>query len=138
MIRALLIDLDGTIIDSMPALYRTYLNILQERGITGNQEEFDRLTGFSLSEIARALKATYGWKESYEVIFSRYLTLLHHHYVLSPLTFPGVEEVIRYAKQQGMLISLVTSSPALLAYEVLKKVNLFPLFDYIITQLILI
>lgn len=133
MIKGLFIDLDGTLIDSIPALYNTYLDLLKERGQQGSREEFEQLVGLSLSEIAKILRERYNLKESFQVLQRRYITLLQHHYVVSPTLFPGVFPLMEYAKTHEILLTLVTSSPEQLALDILEKVGLLTIFDYIVT-----
>ena len=133
MIKEIFIDLDGTLIDSIPVLYNTYLDLLKERGKEGTRAEFEKLVGLSLPEIARVLKERYAFRDPYEILFSRYLILLQHHYVVSPVLFPGVFAVMEYAKSNGILLALVTSSPRQLAQDILEKVGLLTIFDFVIT-----
>ena len=43
-------DLDGTLADSLPAMYQVYLNYLTDFGQNGSKEEFEELNGPSLVE----------------------------------------------------------------------------------------
>lgn len=49
-------DLDGTLADSILAMYQVYSNFLAGFNRTGTKEEFEELNGPSLSEIVSVLK----------------------------------------------------------------------------------
>ncbi|MEK6646104.1 MAG: HAD hydrolase-like protein, partial [Candidatus Firestonebacteria bacterium] len=53
-------DLDGTLADSIPAMYQVYLDFLNEFNKRGTKEEFEELNGPSLPEIVSILKIRYG------------------------------------------------------------------------------
>ena len=52
-------DFDGVIVDSLTALYETYINFLHKYGHDGNQSEFDFLNGPKLDFIVSYLKEKY-------------------------------------------------------------------------------
>jgi len=52
-------DLDGTLADSINIMYEIYDEFLKEYGFRGNQEEFKKLNGPSISEIVSYLKNKY-------------------------------------------------------------------------------
>ena len=58
-LRAVFIDLDGTVLHTIPTLYDCYLKFLQGYGEIGSPEEFDRLNGPTLPEVILYLKERY-------------------------------------------------------------------------------
>ena len=56
MIKGLLIDLDGTLVDSVPALFQVYKKFLAYYGKEGTKEEFISLIGPSIDEIVEILQ----------------------------------------------------------------------------------
>ena len=73
-IKWIFFDLDGTLVNNLPALYRAYLDFLIDYGIKGNKREFEKLNGPSLTEIIDTLKQTYDLKESHNKLFEKYGT----------------------------------------------------------------
>ncbi len=133
VLKAVLIDLDGTLADSLPALYATYLDFLKERGVEGTREEFQQLNGPTLPEIVAYLKGKYGWTESEELLFSKYQEVLQKHYVETMSLFPGVIDFLHYAKNKGWKLALVTSAGEVLAFKFLLKKKIEDYFDLLVT-----
>ena len=57
--RWILLDFDGIIVDSKPALNIAYNEFLKQFEINGNKEEFDSLDGPTIKEIVLILKKKY-------------------------------------------------------------------------------
>lgn len=111
MLKAILIDLDGTLADTIPILFRTYLKFLEKAGYQGNSEEFQELNGPALSEIVNYLKEKYHLKETSENLLKVYQQLLQTFYLSEMQLFPGVREFLTFAKSHHLKLAVVTSAP---------------------------
>ena len=111
MLRALLIDLDGTLVDSIPSLFRVYTEFLAHYGIKGTREEFVELMGPSLRQIVDILRSRYHIEHSVEELFEKYNTLLEHCYAHELPLMPGAVETLSEASKHGVKLVLATSAP---------------------------
>lgn len=131
-LQALLIDMDGTIVDSLPALFKAYLSFLHFYGHQGSHEEFLNLMGPSLDEIVVVLKERYRLPESSKNLLKTYqrgmLDLYKNH--LEP--FPFVLETLTYAKEKGLLIGLVSSAEKGIVEACLQKLSISSFFDAVV------
>lgn len=134
MIKALLIDLDGTLIDTIPALYQVYLNFLERYGIEGNREEFETLIGPSLEEIAAILKKKYKLTDSVKDLTTIYTSFVILQRFEGTILFPGVKECIEFAKQNHIKLALVTSGTQNLVKTCLEPHGIYEKFDLIVTS----
>lgn len=130
--KGLLIDLDGTLVDTIESLYHVYLEFLQARNITGTRAEFDTLNGPPLRVITAHLKQTYNFPESVETILEDYQRRIEAALVDAPL-MPGADVFIPKAFGEGYRLVLVTSSPRHMAELLLTKHGLRSYFSIIVS-----
>lgn len=132
-LKAVLIDLDGTIVDSMPFLYQIYCEFMTRLGLKGTKKEFDELSGPSLREAIVLLKSRYNIEEDAEHLCLDYEESLYTHYTKNLKLFSGVRPFLEYAKKRGLKLGLVTSANERLAKGFLASEELEQEFDQVIT-----
>lgn len=133
VLKAILIDLDGTLADTIPVLYETYLQFMAAKEQKGTPEEFATLMGPTISQIVDILNKKYHWNESPKQLTQQYWHLLATLYSDHLGLFPGAKQFIRHIKQKGVKVALVTSAASDLADSFLKKHQLTEYFDCIVT-----
>lgn len=125
-------DFDGVILDSLPALKKTYFDFLARYGQEGTELEFSSLNGPSLPEIVSQLKHKYQLLESNEDLLQRYKSCLRTTYLEATLV-AGARECLTTLKSRGFFLALVTSSLRTEVHEILDKHRISDLFDFILT-----
>ena len=73
MSAALLLDLDGTLADSLGVMRGLYFRFLGDLGRKGSQAEFDALNGPPLDEVIERLRTSHGLEGSPEELRDAYL-----------------------------------------------------------------
>lgn len=133
VLRALLLDLDGTIADSLPVLYEVYRKFLAQYGFEGSKEEFQSLNGPPLEEGVELLRQKYAISTGAKELYSTYCSLFASQYcsVLQP--FPGTHAFLERALCQGLRLALVTSAPKEVALPFLRGKGLEELFEVVVT-----
>lgn len=121
-IKWIFFDLDGTLVDNIPALYQAYLNFLSDYGIKGNKKEFEKLNGPSLYEIISILKTTYGLKESHNNLLRNYISKIIAKYKKSKPRKDSTR-ILKSLSKNGYKLALVTSSSKKLALILIRKFN---------------
>jgi len=119
---ALFIDLDGTLVDTVPSLYAVYEEFLRIRGANATQAEFDRYNGATLGDIVTGLARDHGFDGSPGDLEYEYHELVAKRY--RSLTEPadGARELIVAARAQDAPLAIVTSAPDDLARGVLGAI----------------
>lgn len=107
--KALLLDLDGTIADSLPVLYAIYEEFLAKYDRQASPEEFDSLNGVPLKKSIETLKNRHALPLSADELFGVYTQELDSLYE-RVLPSEGVEEALQAALNNQVLIAVVTSS----------------------------
>jgi HAD superfamily hydrolase (TIGR01509 family) len=129
---ALLIDMDGTLVDSIPYFIHIYKAFLASYGYEGTEEEFYSLLGPPLSKVVTFIKTKYDLPDTVEELEKKYRTLSRSYYHTLSL-FPGVCECLRYAHENDITCALVTAAPSSFAEAFIKEKNLAQYFSAIIT-----
>jgi HAD superfamily hydrolase (TIGR01509 family) len=131
-LRALFLDLDGTLADSLPILRRVYDEFLAEHELVGSGPEFDRLNGASIPEIIGYLVGAHSLPDPPARLAARYLELVRANHAESPMR-PGTQPLLQHARRFGLRIALVTSAVRELAGEWLDRHGISDYFDIIIS-----
>lgn len=134
MLKALLIDLDGTLVDTTPALYQVYLKFLEHYGKKGNREEFESLIGPSIDEIVEILKEKYKLKGTSHDLSTMYISLLMMQGLEGTELFPGAKSVIDQAKEKKLKLAIVTSGTRPLVKICLDPLKVSQCFDTVVTS----
>lgn len=123
--KALLFDLDGTLIDSAPDLATAINLMLIELGYSAVTEAKVRpwVGNGARKLVERALRQTLQKKPEDDFIDAA-LKIFFHHYqrVLCDNTclYPGVKEALQYWQSQGIAMACVTNKPARFTEPLLK------------------
>lgn len=134
MIKAVCVDLDGTLVDSIPALYQVYDKFLAYYGKKGSKEEFNSLIGPSIDEIVAILKERYGLKPSVSELSQMYVSTIVMQGFGGTELFPGVKETIEAAKKKGIKLGIITSGTKALVKVCLEPLKILDAFDVIVTS----
>lgn len=130
-LKALLIDLDGTLADSSPFLYKAYASVLKKRGLNPTKEEYSSLCGPTIYEAASILQKKYGLKEDHNAIYKEWKSILLPYYREEIVSAQGAEEIFAMAAERWKL-ALVTSAEEVFVNAFLEK-NPFK-FDLVICK----
>lgn len=131
--KVVFIDLDGTLVDSLPKLYAIYLDFLKNFGIKGSKSEFNEINGPSLPEVIQILKSRYRLPDSSHLLTELYRSRISHVYDDQNIYIDGALETLSLLKKYNLKLILVTSATKELASLALKNPQLESVFDDIVT-----
>jgi HAD superfamily hydrolase (TIGR01509 family) len=130
--RALLFDLDGTLIDSEDLHYRSTLMVLAERGLGLTRQAFDRYRGWgerdTWLDLAEILALTDDPEALATARTQAFGSLLARG---GALLMPGMERLLVWAGERGYPMAVVSSLPRLQIEAALRAAGLiryFPLW----------
>lgn len=135
-LRSLVLDLDGTLIDSVPAVAAAVNVVLAENGReTLAVDAVKAMVGRgALATIEEALDATGGRIDGEaEDLMDRYLEAYLDDPAASTLVYPNVVEILSAMQTDGIRLGICTNKPGATTRPVLQALGLEPLFSAVIT-----
>lgn len=132
----LFIDLDGTLVNSLPRLRYVYEDFLNDQGKSGSEKEFSELKTSSIEKIIAYFKMKYVLNPPSLMLKKQYEKYLEKHYFKAPL-FHGVKTFLHKAQKNNLKLILTTASQKEFAQKVLKLHQIDSFFSEVITPLCL-
>ncbi len=131
MIKAIIFDMDGLLIDSEPVAKKTTLILMKEYGInfSGDTSKF---LGLRNIDILKMIKDQYGIKDSVQTMFSRQLKI-YFSLAKNIKAMPGLSSILKLVERQGWKKGLATSGTKIHVRHYLKMHKLTGYFDTIVT-----
>lgn len=126
--RAVLFDLDGTLVDTLPLIIQTYRKVFHDMKIPWGDNDVVKLIGLPLVEIARRFV---GKNEPQFVETYQYYYQLEHDRLTR--LFPGTLETIKYLKSLGLKLGIVTSKGKPVTLRTVAYTGLDCLMDVVVT-----
>jgi HAD superfamily hydrolase (TIGR01509 family) len=131
MIKAVIFDMDGVIVNSIPLHFQVWKEVAEKFGFVTNQDLFDEVNGMDTISIAKYVVEKYNldidpekiWVEKRKIAGDR----LEHGVDL----FEGVEKTLKKLKRLDYKIGLATSTPR--DHQKVTLGKYFSLFDKIVT-----
>lgn len=130
-IKAVIFDLDGTLVDSMWVWEQIDIDYLGELGLDVPPDLKDHITHLSFAQTAEYFKNRFNINDSIEAIIQRWNSMAHEHYSNNVKLKDGVYEFLLHLKSLGIKIGLATSNSLLLATATLQNNGILHFFDSI-------
>lgn len=129
MIKAVIFDLDGLLIDSEPLWQEAEMLIFKQVNIILTPELCLQTKGLRIDQVVNYWYQKFPWTnltqlEVAELIVAKVIELIH----LKGQPLPGVNRAISYVKQKQVKIALASSSASRIIQAALHKLNLTDMF----------
>lgn len=129
---AILIDLDGTLADSLSVMREAYQLFLDDFQVRGTDDEFASLNGPPLIEVVRRLKVAHGLPHDEETLAKRYFGIIDQLYSgVSPAH--GARQLLSTAQARNCRVAVVTSNSSERTSSWLARVGLTEYVDFIVS-----
>ncbi|ADN50201.1 HAD family hydrolase [Vulcanisaeta distributa] len=127
-IRAVIFDLDGTLVDTVPLHALSWIETCKRLGLSiPTMEYVGTLMGLRALDIARRLCGEEIAERALEIKNEIYLSLLNNVKAID-----GAPELLRLLKDRGFIVGVVTSSSRRVATKVLEVTGLHKYVDALI------
>lgn len=128
-----ILDLDGTLLDSVSIWDNVAEDYLRKKGIQPKHGLRENLETLSLQKAARYLQSEYGLTDSVEEIINGVCSLIEHFYVHEVLPKEGVPEFLQILHHKGVKMCIATATERYLVEAALKRNGILEYFDEILT-----
>lgn len=132
MLKAVIFDMDGVIIDSEPLAFRAFDILLKGKGLKYTMDFHKSIQGCMEIEVAKRLKEYYKLSESAEEILKLknqvYFTLMEEELE----SIEGLYSLLDYVKRKNLKCALVTGTLRNTTEKILNKLNIKDYFHLIV------
>lgn len=132
-VKAVIFDLDGTLIDSMWVWKQVDVEYLHKRGIPLPENLQKNIEGLSFTETALYFKRRFELEDSIDDIKNEWTEMVRHYYNSIIKIKKGVKEFLEHLRTNNYKVGLATSNFKDLAVDVLRNNEILQYFDEIVT-----
>jgi len=133
-VKAVLFDLDGTLVDSMWMWGKIDVEYLGKHGLGLPKDLQKTIEGMSFSETAVYFKNTFQVPESLEEIKAEWIAMAKDKYTREVPFKPGARRFLQYLKARGIRTGIATSNSRELLDTVVDALNLKDYIDCFMTS----
>jgi len=123
--------MDGTLVDSLPAVFRAYEEVMESFGANSSYEEFVAFSSLSLREIVGLLARRTGIDPMR--LANEFRSHVPNCYINHVELFPGAREALAEMQELGRTMLLVTAAEREIAEIIVEKHGLREFFSHIVT-----
>ena len=130
-IKAAILDMDGTLIDSTSLWHDIDRRFFEKRGMQIPEEYAQHIVHLGLQQAAVYTKEAYGFKESPEEIMEEWHQMSLNIYQNDVALKPGVIELLELFKSHGVKLAIATANDEQLYMPCIKRLGIEQYFDFI-------
>ncbi len=130
MIKAIIFDMDGLLIDSEPFWRQAEIEAFAEVGVLLSDADCRETMGYRLNEVVELWYSRFPWTgKTLAEVEARILSLVSQYIISEGKPMPGVRQLMVACKKQSLKIAIASSSPIKLINSVVTLLKMENEFD---------
>jgi len=131
-VKAVLFDLDGTLVDSSEAIIKAVEKVLESRGLTCNRDKVARMIWLPLENIFGVIAPNLSEQEIWQLVYEYRKYYMAHH-LENTIIHPSAQMVLGRLKAKGFKLGIITTKYREPVMDVLSHFGIAELFDTVVT-----
>jgi pyrophosphatase PpaX len=131
-IKAVLFDLDGTLVDSLEAIVNAVEKALELIGLKCDSAKIVKMIGLPLENIFGVLAPNLSEQEIWQLV-DKYREYYMAHHLENTTIHPSAQMVLRKLKAKGLKLGIITDKYRRPVMDVLSHFGITELFDVVVT-----
>ena len=130
MLKAVVFDMDGLMIDSQPYWQQAQLDIFQQLGVPITRQDTMNTTGMRVDHIVQQCYEQSPWESmTPDEVCCRIIDRVTEFVQRDKPAMPGLEQAIEVCQQQGLRLAIASSSPMSLIDAAIDALKLHDVFE---------
>lgn len=129
--KALIFDMDGTLIDSMPTWNSLNEKLLHEHGLKKEDVDYDMFITQGLSSVIKTLETEFNIYIDEKAVKERTLKSMEDWYENSAFTCKGVDKVLKELDKKDVRLVVGTATRQSFAEKALRKAGILGHFEWV-------
>ena len=132
MLRAVVFDMDGLLVDSEPLWVRAEIEVFGEVGLVLGEEDCSKTKGLRVDDVIAYWHERHPWgRRSPAEVEARLVARVAELVRAEGRALPGVANAIDVAREEGRRLALASSSPSVIIHATLERLGLADAFQVV-------
>ncbi len=129
MIQAVIMDMDGLLVDSEPIWQEVAIDVFQAINVPLTVEICQQATGLGTTEFVKFMYQKFPWEnKTLQSVGEEILKIAHHRIGTTAVEMPGATNLVRYFHSLGIPLAVASASPMDIIETVLIRLGIRPYF----------